>query len=80
MSVRSARDLLLKTRWEEGLGSCRVIVLDRLAKDGTSELPGEMIIGVGRHYFELEGTRIPYHRVVEVLKDGAVVWSRVKVR
>ena len=77
MTARTARDVLLKARWGEGLEGYLVIIKDRLSLSGRSIINGSSIRGIGRSYIEMDDSRIPFHRVLEIEHNGEIVWSRI---
>ncbi len=78
MSTSFARDALLKLRWAfDGLDDATVIILSRGSHGKTAKIDGKDIIGIGRSFMTLmDGTMVPFHRVL-CIQDGTVtVWSR----
>jgi len=77
------RDVLNKIRWEEGeaaLGELEIWYLHRGAPDDTMVVEGRDIVGIERSYLVLRGeageTRIPFHRVLRIVRGADVVWVR----
>lgn len=53
------------------------LIVDRGSPEGRRLLSHPEVIGRDRSYLHLEGGgRVPYHRVLEVRRDGRVLWSR----
>jgi uncharacterized protein (UPF0248 family) len=80
------QELLARIRWDPEFGRARVVIayLDH-KQDALVRVPFERIHMPEDHRFGFEaveddGTRhsVPYHRVREVWKDGALIWARGK--
>lgn len=80
------QQLLSRIRWDQEFGRGQFVIgyQDRFSSD-VHYLPlsalGEP--GAGGHAFEIvnesgDVITIPYHRVVEVKKDGEIIWQRKK--
>jgi len=75
--MRGARETLLKIYWTKGsLEGVEVEILTRGAPNDVSIVSGEEISRIGRHYLELRGTKIPYHRVLKIRYRGEIVFQR----
>ena len=77
-------ELLARIRWDPEFGRARFVIayLDH-RKDALVRVPFERIrMPEDRHFafeaLEDDGTRhsVPYHRVREVWRDGALIWAR----
>lgn len=78
MSGRFARDVLLKEKWSgSDLGRLTVKYISRGSPGDISSLEGESIDDLGRSFFiTCDGTMIPYHRVLSILRDNEIIWRR----
>lgn len=78
MRTNTIRNELNKVYWRESSERHRysVLIIDRLSESGLKEyrLNGDIQILSDR--LVVEGTVIPFHRVVAILKDGEVIWKR----
>lgn len=77
------RDVLNKIRWEEGeaaLAELEIWYLHRGAPDDTMVVAGRDVKAIERSYLVLRGelgeTRIPFHRVLRIVRGEHVVWQR----
>jgi len=72
------RDVLLRYRWTDGLdlSTLEVSYVSRGSPDDTAIVGGAEITEVGRGSFSMGGTVIPYHRVMEIMDRGEMVFSR----
>jgi uncharacterized protein (UPF0248 family) len=73
------RDVLNRLRWspgEKGLGDVSVVILHRGAPGDRRTLDAWDIIRMGKGSFETSDATIPYHRVLEILEGGKVVYRR----
>jgi len=53
-----------------------IVIEYRGAYDNIKKIPVKMIT-LGRGYFFIEDTQIPYHRILAVVKkDGKVIWRK----
>ncbi|RLG22410.1 DUF504 domain-containing protein [Methanosarcinales archaeon] len=72
-----SRELLNKFKWTNSLDGVEVVYIHRGAPNNMRRISGYDIVEIGAGFFTLKnGTRIPYHRIVEIRKDGKVVWLR----
>jgi uncharacterized protein (UPF0248 family) len=72
-------EVLSKLEWGQGvaLEELEFLVVDRGSPDDQRLLAVPELEGRDRSYLHLSrGGRVPYHRVLEVRKDGKVLWSR----
>jgi len=77
MTIRCARDALLKLIWEgDDKERIDIVILDRLHESGSSMIPGALIEGIEKRYIRTCGTRIPFHRVMEIRSNGSPAWRR----
>ena len=70
---------LCQLEWGQGivLDDLEFMIIDRGAPDDRRSLASPEVEGRDRSYLHLMGGgRVPYHRVLEVLKDGEVLWRR----
>lgn len=76
------RDTLNKIKWsgKGGLGGCEIVIIHRGAPGNRRVIRGEDVADVApRALICIEGGQevvIPYHRVVSLVRDGEVIWSR----
>ncbi|WP_457741834.1 DUF504 domain-containing protein [Thermococcus sp.] len=78
MRKGSLKEVLAKIKYDprEDEGEYYIIIEHRGAYGNEKKIPVEMI-ELGRGYFFIGETQIPYHRVIRVVrKDGKVVWKR----
>ena len=78
MTERFIRDALLKSKWSRGdLEELTVIYISRGSPDNRSEFKGSEIEHIGKSFVELsEGTKIPFHRMIEIQRGTETIWSR----
>lgn len=76
------REVLNELKWRDrALARARVTYRHRGAPHDERTIEGNDIAELGRSFFELRSTRpfsssIPYHRVLRIEVDGALVWER----
>lgn len=78
MSTSFARDALLKLRWAcDGLDDVTVIMVSRGSHGTTARIYGKDIKEIGRSFMTLlDGTMVPFHRVLCIQDGTLTVWSR----
>lgn len=75
----SLHELLSGLEWGEGvpLYELEFLIIDRGSEDDRRLLSAPEVTGRDRSYLHLEGGgRVPYHRVLEVRREGKVLWRR----
>ena len=72
------RDVLNRLEWSEspGLEGVEIWYIHRGVPGDTKIVRGRDVVSIGRHYLELEGVSIPYHRIVKISFMGRVVYER----
>jgi len=78
MKKGSLKEALAKIKHDprEDEGEYYIVIEHRGAYGNEKRIPVEAI-ELGRGYFFVGGTQIPYHRVLRVVrKDGEVVWEK----
>lgn len=72
------REILNELRWRGDRDFSRLLIryIHRGAANNKKELRGEDIKGIKRSYIETEDALIPYHRVIEILYNGKVVYKK----
>ncbi len=76
MRLRRALEAL---QWGEGrkLAELEFLIVDRAAPGGQRKLPGKELKGRDASFLTtLDGTQIPFHRVMEVRLEGRTVWKK----
>ena len=76
MRLRRALDAL---QWGEGrkLHDLEFLIVDRAAPGGQRALPGKELKGRDASFLiTLDGSQIPFHRVLEVRLQGRTVWHK----
>jgi len=75
---RTARDILYELKWRKGrnLTLAEVWYADRVRPDGYRIIRGEEIIELGRGYFSLRETKLPYYKIMKIVYDGETVFER----
>lgn len=76
MRLRRALEAL---QWGEGrkLAELDFLIVDRAAPGGQRTLSGKDLKGRDASFLiTLDGTQIPFHRVVEVRLEGRTVWKK----
>ncbi len=65
-------------RWREDrdFSKIEVFYIDRLNPKGYAILRGDDIVDLGDKFIFTKSGMIPYHRVIRILYDGKVVWTR----
>jgi uncharacterized protein (UPF0248 family) len=78
MTERFVRDILLKRKWSDvDLEELSIVYISRGSPGDISRFQGLEIDHIGRSFVELiEGTMIPYHRMIKVYKGEDLIWSR----
>ena len=72
-------EVLSRLEWGEGitLEDLEFLVIDRGSEGDRRVLAAPEVTGRDRSYLHLEGGgRVPYHRVLEVRREGPVLWRR----
>lgn len=72
------REVLNEIKWKESpeLDGVEIWYLHRGAPEDTMVIRGNEVVHIGRHYLELEGASIPYHRILKICFNGEVVYER----
>ena len=74
------RDVLNAIKWKHssgmGLESVEIYYVHRGAPGDIGKVRGEEVKEIGRHYLELEGASIPYHRILKITFRKEVVYER----
>ena len=73
--------VLGKLLWKGGIKEAEVVILHRGAPDDRKTIPGRRIKEIKKGFLvylnqQGEETVIPYHRVLEVRKDGKAIWKK----
>ena len=79
MKNNTIAGLLSKIKWtcsEEELRKYTVVIRDRKKASGTSEIRLGGDVQILRDRLIVGNKTIPMHRVVEIRKEGKVLWSR----
>ncbi len=82
MTVKCARDAILKVLWSEGRSCLTIEVLDRCSTTGVTTISGDLIRHVDKAFIyigpsdELITAKIPIHRVLAVYCKGKLVWRK----
>ena len=81
-------EVLNRLKWEGGLRDAEIVILHRGAPNNRKVVDGQDIDQVKRGYITFQKvsrdwrvapggeTRIPLHRILEVWKDGKLLWKR----
>jgi uncharacterized protein (UPF0248 family) len=75
----SLHEFLSKPEWGEGipLDELEFTVVHRGAPGDIRSLTAPEVVGRDRSYLHLEdGGRVPYHRVLEIRREGRTLWRR----
>ena len=79
MKANTIEGMLNKIKWvssEEELRRYEVVILDRIEPSGTRRIRLGGNVQILRDRLLVEDSIIPMHRVIEILKDGEIVWRR----
>lgn len=68
------RDVLNRLRWTEGLEGVTVIYLHRGAPGDRLSIRGEDIVELERSFFVTAESKIPYHRIRRIEKQGEILY------
>lgn len=76
------RDVLLKALWNDGnLEQLDLAIISRGSPGDTALIGGMEIEHLGKSFFKLfNGTRIPYHRILEIRLGEECIWSRITLK
>lgn len=82
--LEGPRATLNELKWRyDALEEATVYFKDRQAPDGRAHAQGEAIVDLGRSFITLRrefGTvKLPYHRIVEIERNGEQVFDREKM-
>ena len=72
-------EVLSRLEWKEGIAleDLEFLVVDRGGEGDRRVMAAPEVTGRDRSYLHLEGGgRVPYHRVLEVRREGHVLWRR----
>lgn len=84
--MHGPREVLNGLKWRDGaLDEAILTFVHRGAPGDVKVVEGRDVTKVGRSFFALRERRgrttsIPYHRVVRIERDGALVWERRRDR
>lgn len=78
MKTNTIRNELNKIYWRDASdrGKYSVVVIDRLSSNGLREYPLGDAVKILSDRLIVGDAIIPFHRVVAILRDGEVIWSR----
>ncbi len=68
-----------KWRSDRDFSKIEVHYIDRLEPRGYAILRGDDIVDLGDRFIFTQNGMIPYHRVIRILYDGKVIWTRASV-
>lgn len=69
------REVLNHLRWGEGdLSKVLITYVHRGAPGNLACAKGEDVLELGRSFFQVGGSEIPYHRIVKIEKNGEEVF------
>ena len=66
-----------KWRNDRDFSKIEVYYVDRLNPRGYAILVGDDIVDLGDKFIFTRNGMIPYHRVIRILYNGEVIWTRV---
>jgi uncharacterized protein (UPF0248 family) len=74
----TARDVLNELKWREGrsLATAEIWFADRMRPEGYRIIEGDEITGLGRGYFSLGDSMLPYYKILRIVCEGEVVFDR----
>jgi uncharacterized protein (UPF0248 family) len=71
---------LNKLKWKGELDKAEIVFVHRGARDDRKSISGSKVISIKRSHFYFKDndheTFIPNHRVLEIRKEGKVIWKR----
>lgn len=74
------RQVLNTIKWREDMdiALCKVTYLHRGAEDDRIEVSGDEIVELGRSFFKVRGSMIPYHRVLLISYGGEILYRELR--
>jgi Uri superfamily endonuclease/uncharacterized protein (UPF0248 family) len=79
IKIKSKRpnDILNEIKWKNlDLSKCELCIIHRGAPSDSKIINGNEITEIGKGFFVIDETMIPYHRVLSVKYDGVEVWRK----
>lgn len=76
--MKTAREVLNELKWRgpDRLAQAVLWYVDRARPEGYRLIAGSEILSLGRRYFEIASTRLPYYKIVRIECEGQVVFER----
>ena len=76
----NAREVLNSLKWRDRADpkDIEIWYIHRSAASNTRIVRGDSVVNIGRYYLVLEGSEIPYHRVIRITFKGDVVYDRYR--
>jgi uncharacterized protein (UPF0248 family) len=83
--MNAAYEALGKLKWKRLLKGCEIVITHRGAPGDLKTIPGDSVTEVKKSYLMFtnergEDTFIPLHRVMEIRREGKVLWKRESVK
>ena len=73
----TARDVLNRIKWkDDGLAHVEIWYTHRGAPKDTMIISGEIIIDLGRSFFNTGEASIPYHRIQKIVYKDEIIFQR----
>ncbi len=71
------REVLNAVKWRDtmDISRCTVTYLHRGAENDSRSVRGDEIIELGRSFFRVRGSMIPYHRIRLITYEGEVLYK-----
>lgn len=72
------REVLNKLKWahDESLEDVTIWYVHRGAPGNVMSVSGKHVRSLGKGFFETEDATIPYHRIVRIEHDNALIWRK----
>lgn len=77
MPMAFPREVLNELEWRTNrdLRMAEISYVDRGSPGDTKTISGSEVTGLGRSFFRVGGTQIPYHRIKKIVYRGAILYD-----
>jgi uncharacterized protein (UPF0248 family) len=72
----SPRDILNEIKWTKDLKKAEIWYIHRGAPNDTKIISGGDIVDIGKSFFDTSNGSIPYHRIIKIIYDKKILFSR----
>jgi len=70
------RDILNEIKWTKDLKKAEIWYIHRGALNNIKIISGKDIRGIGKSFFDTDNASIPYHRVIKIIYEKEILFSR----